>query len=75
MAPPETLWQMQLPSGSVARCVLVPGPTKTAIVSYVDEQVAGVEEFSDLQEARIRAQELRDLWRAHGSIESIGFQD
>ena len=27
------------------------------------------------QEARIRAQELRDLWRAHGSIESIGFQD
>jgi len=60
MAPPETLWEIQLPDGSRARCVLAPARPKHVLVWYVDDDIQGVAEFEDLCEARQRGLALRE---------------
>ena len=58
MAAPRTLWRIRLKDGSVVDCVLWERQPKTAVVGYRDEEVQGVEAFTDAAAANERASSL-----------------
>ena len=51
MAAPRTVWRIRLQDDSVVHCVLWIRKPKTAVVWYRDDEVQGVEEFLDADEA------------------------
>ena len=60
MANPTLLWQLTLPDGSRAHCLLVPTwPTHT-VVWYVNEQVHQIHPFRDYPQVMAKAEELRE---------------
>ncbi len=60
MANPTLLWQLTLPDGSSAHCLLFPTwPTHT-VVWYVNEQVHQIHPFRDYPQVMAKAEELRE---------------
>ena len=59
MANPFAVWEKALTDGRTARALVVPG-RRAVLVWWKGEQLVGAEEFDSQEDARRRAEDVRD---------------